>query len=380
MVVQVDGERLLSLIGRTYDAALDGTLWSGLGPEIAETFNATSVSLRLRSDRTGRAPLLACTDNMLAVNADEYANSHFWRLDKWAGRAAEIGMSKVFTSRDLVADDELERSEWYWDWLRKADIFYVVGAVFPFGEDEIFSLGIHRPRRAGNFEEEDKRPVAQFLPHLQRALQLSRQLPGAIEREATLDALERTGIATLVVVEDGIILYANPEAESLMLRGNAIMSCEGRLRTFHDGTGKLLAAAIENALETAAGAPRPVSRALAIPRRNRLPITALVSPFRPVRDGLGPSVPAAIVFIRDPERPCASQEALQGMFGLTASEAAIASALADGQSPNDIAASSRITLNTIRTHIKSVFTKTGTNRQPELVALLRGTVAVLQRK
>jgi hypothetical protein len=149
MVVQVDGERLLSLIGRTYDAALDGKLWSGLGPEIAETFNATSVSLRLRSDRTGRAPLLACTDNMLAVNADEYANSHFWRLDKWAGRAAEIGMSKVFTSRDLVADDELERSEWYWDWLRKADIFYVVGAVFPFGEDEVFSLGIHKPRRAG---------------------------------------------------------------------------------------------------------------------------------------------------------------------------------------------------------------------------------------
>lgn len=378
MVVRVDNDRLLSLIGRTYDAALDERLWTGLAPEIAGTFNATSVSLRLRNGRTGKAPLLACTDNMLAVNVDEYSNNHYWRLDKWAGRAAKIGMSKVLISKDLISDDELERSEWYWDWLRKADVFYIVGAVFPFGEDEIFSLGIHRPRRAGNFEEDDKRPVAQFLPHLQRALQLRRHLPSAIERDAALDALERIGLATLVVVEDGLIIYANSEAEHLMGRGDSIRSAQSRLRAPDHSSGKLLTAAIDNALKTVAGAPGPVNRVLAIPRPGRLPITVLVSPFKPARDGLGPPVPAAIVFIRDPERPSASQEALQSLFGLTATEAAIASALAVGQSLNDIAARYRITLNTIRTHIKNVFTKTGTNRQPELVALLRGTVAFLQ--
>jgi DNA-binding CsgD family transcriptional regulator len=382
-MADVDRDRLLNLIGRTYDAALDEKLWAGLAPEIAGTFNASSVSLRLRNSRTGRAPLLACTDNMRVVNVQEYSNNHYWRLDKWANRAAEIGMSKVLISKDLVSDDELERSEWYWDWLRKADVFYIVGAVFPFGEDEIFSLGIHRPRRAGNFEEEDKGPVTQFLPHLQRALQMRRRLSNGIdgiERAATVDALERTGIATLVVAEDGLILHANAQAESLLRRGDAIRSAQSRLRTSDHRAGKQLAAAIDNAIKLAAGGSAPARKALAIPRANRLPLTVLVAPFRPARDGLGAPVPAAIIFARDPEWPTASQEALQSMFGLTATEASIASALAGGQSLNDIAGRYRITLNTIRTHIKNIFIKTGTNRQPELVALVRGTVAFLQSR
>ncbi len=58
-------------------------------------------------------------------------------------------------------------------------------------------------------------------------------------------------------------------------------------------------------------------------------------------------------------------------------EAAIAAALASGRSIDEFAASQRISLNTARTHLKSIFAKTGTRRQAQLVALLCQTVAML---
>lgn len=376
-MVDPDLDRLLVLLGKTYDAALDEGLWEGLAREIADTFRSSSVSLRLRSDRTGKAPLLACTDNILAVDGAAYSN-HYWRHDKWANRAAEMAMSKVFMSKELISDEELERSEWYRDWLRKSDVFYIVGAVFPAGEDEKISLGIHRAKQEGDFDEPDKRPVALFLPHLERALQLRRQLqPAGIAGAVALDALERVGIATFVVAENGLILYANRKAEGLVQTADAMVAPGNRLTTLDPRASKHLAVAISAAVTMAAGGPGAIAGSLVVRRPDRFPLTVLVSPFRPAGDGFGAPVPAAIVFVRDPESPTASREALQSLFGLTATEAVVAAGVADGRSLDEIAVNYRITRNTVRTHVKSIFSKTDTSRQPELVALLRGSVVFL---
>ena len=67
---------------------------------------------------------------------------------------------------------------------------------------------------------------------------------------------------------------------------------------------------------------------------------------------------------------------LQGLFGLTPAEAAIGSMLADGKSIDDIAIR-QITLNTARVHVKSIFAKTDTARQAQLVALILRSVAAI---
>ena len=62
---QFDKDRMLSLIGLIYDAALDEKLWPGLAGAVATTFEASSMGLRLRSARTGTGVSLASTDNLL---------------------------------------------------------------------------------------------------------------------------------------------------------------------------------------------------------------------------------------------------------------------------------------------------------------------------
>jgi DNA-binding CsgD family transcriptional regulator len=65
-----------------------------------------------------------------------------------------------------------------------------------------------------------------------------------------------------------------------------------------------------------------------------------------------------------------SADILQQGFGLTPCEARVAAALAKGLSLNEIAKQHSVGVGTVRGQLKSVFIKTGTRRQGELVAML----------
>ncbi|TIM47104.1 MAG: helix-turn-helix transcriptional regulator [Mesorhizobium sp.] len=69
-------------------------------------------------------------------------------------------------------------------------------------------------------------------------------------------------------------------------------------------------------------------------------------------------------------------QTLQRMFGLTSAETHLALRLAQGDAPLDIARSWRLSRTTIRSQLASLFAKTETRRQAELVALL-GRISVL---
>ena len=87
--------------------------------------------------------------------------------------------------------------------------------------------------------------------------------------------------------------------------------------------------------------------------------------------GLTRRVPAAIVYIRDPESEgLPATDALIAMFGLTPAEARLAQAIAAGTSLKDYAEVAGVSINTVRTHLAHIFTKTDTRRQSDLIRLL----------
>lgn len=62
--------------------------------------------------------------------------------------------------------------------------------------------------------------------------------------------------------------------------------------------------------------------------------------------------------------------ALEKIFGLTTAEGRLAAELSRGVPLATIAQSRKVSIATLRTQLASIFAKTGTSRQPELVALL----------
>ena len=65
---------------------------------------------------------------------------------------------------------------------------------------------------------------------------------------------------------------------------------------------------------------------------------------------------------------------ISGLFDLTRAEARVAQELASGRSSDEAATALNLSTNTVKTHMKAIFRKTGVKRQSELMALLSGIV------
>lgn len=100
-------------------------------------------------------------------------------------------------------------------------------------------------------------------------------------------------------------------------------------------------------------------------------LAVIVAPVRSERSLLFPDLPSVLVTVSDPAmEPTVQRARLRDTFSLTESEARVALALAEGLSVAEIASSSGVTVKTVRVQLSSVFSKTNTQRQGELVSLL----------
>lgn len=117
------------------------------------------------------------------------------------------------------------------------------------------------------------------------------------------------------------------------------------------------------------GVPRPLRSMAAQIRHNRSPpYRVLVSPVPPDVDERQVSF---MVLIYGPrEWRDISIEVLCEVYGLTRAQAEVARSLFAGQSVEETAAALELSLNTVRTHLKQIFTRCEVRSQRELLHLL----------
>ena len=80
--------------------------------------------------------------------------------------------------------------------------------------------------------------------------------------------------------------------------------------------------------------------------------------------------PECVIFVEDTERHRRNLTEAARLFGLTPKETEVACALRAGKSTRHIATDLCISFETVRSHMRSLFAKTDTHSQTELVALM----------
>ncbi|MGH7288857.1 MAG: helix-turn-helix transcriptional regulator, partial [Myxococcota bacterium] len=84
-----------------------------------------------------------------------------------------------------------------------------------------------------------------------------------------------------------------------------------------------------------------------------------------------PPVAGALVLLSDPEElPMPGVTSLRKLYGLTETEACVASRIAQFESVDEIAKALGLRPATVRMHLEQALAKTDTHRQAELVRLL----------
>jgi DNA-binding CsgD family transcriptional regulator len=229
-------------------------------------------------------------------------------------------------------------------------------------------LELQRPACSKPFSGREVETLRRLRPHLRQAANLALHLAD-IHHDGLLAAFRTFNCGAILLDWRGRSLRLGAMAEFLM-RTALMVRGDGTLRA-RDGESdaalqQLIGSAIGCGELAAPGPPGVVS----IARAGAPPL--LIRAVVPPQSGADRFKQArAILLLAEPDAKGMSRPPdLCQMFGLTSSEAATVGALAQGQDTREIARTRRIGYQTVRTHLKSAFAKTGTRRQAELVALI----------
>lgn len=186
-------------------------------------------------------------------------------------------------------------------------------------------------------------------------------------------ALESSRIGVALVGENGDVLIANSITRQFLDAKDGLLLVNGHLRAEKPAETQ----ALLDEIRRCAGDQQPevntgIYRPLAFTRRDHaLPLTAVVRPGPGYSPLPRPLQRTAILVLRDPAQQAPwPAEALARLFGISTAEANLASELAKGASLDEASATLGISRNTARTQLKSIFLKTGINRQSDLIRAL----------
>ena len=182
--------------------------------------------------------------------------------------------------------------------------------------------------------------------------------------DGMLAAFQSVGCAAVLIDRRDIVLKFNAEARRHL--GSAIAIVQRQL-VASDRAAQPAFQRLLDGMEAPRG-PRDAP-CVVLRRAQGQPLLACAVPLE--RAGRERGGLKGIVLLIDPDRdrkPSAST--LRQMFGLTPAEARLAAGLAAGLDLPEIARRHRVAVATLRVQLKSVFAKTLTKRQAELVALL----------
>jgi DNA-binding CsgD family transcriptional regulator/PAS domain-containing protein len=358
-----------------YDAALEPLRWQDVLARIGELVDserAALYSVDPFADKGGLVHTLNVDTTHPELERLQLADL---RLQALQGRRGQIYTDE----RNGALFRQFLRTETYEEIFKPQESPHLLGVLMPFGEGGQAALGFHRRAVAGSFREREASILAQFLPHIERALQIHRQLSHArAMRQVSTVLIEQLPVGILLLAADGHVLHANPAARRVLHAGDGLFLRKGRLGSGHPEHARRIARAIAGAAALRQGRLLEAKTLLHLSRPSgRAPYRLI---FAPTGHGgqaaLDHGAAALIALLHDPAQAFdLPRDVLERHFRFTPAEARLAQGLLRGHSLDEIAQAHDLARETVRAELKRVFRKCGVHSQAELMRyLLAGLV------
>ncbi len=196
----------------------------------------------------------------------------------------------------------------------------------------------------------------------------------------SIEVLNHLGLGVILLGRDGAAMHVNDHARQILDRNDGLSLRQNLLHAHSPKHTQQLRQAVEDAVRAAGtpvkGAAKGDALILDLPRPSgSRPLMVRVSPLEPNPQSPSRSFAAAL-FVSDPdERPAVPLDDIARIYGLTSAETRLAEKLLAGHRLDAIAEMHGVSQHTISSQLKSVFRKTNTGRQAELIDLLRRPLA-----
>ena len=358
-------DKFSDLLDALYAAAGDHDAWGAFFARLSDIVPFSVVTFSAFDDRNRNYAIEV--SHGLPPEAWDLYNRHYGALDEWYLRARSVVREGwVNDGRMLCPNGDLVRTEFYNDFLRRFGWLHECAAVMEMRDSRMSVMTMMRDGQHSEFSAEEIGAIRSVVPHLKRALSLHRKIVDLqFSNQAQSWALDRASFGIVLLNISGRVLLANNRANQ--------MAADGVIRLSQSGLHALSCRddAQLQALIRSASAPMSLESgggALMLQHIEGRRIAVLITPMKTPMAGVAPTT--AVFLADDSTQPTSRRELLKALFELTPAETRLAERLAGGTSVSEAADLLGIAVGTARKQLKSVFQKTNTSRQAELVRIV----------
>lgn len=364
-------KKALELIEPIYAAATDRRQWPQLIGTISNAVGGEGGMLRL-TDYSNRKVGFFETVGYEPQFTQAYRD-YYIALDPLREYFENSPVGTMNLASQLANYDSILDSEFYNDYMLPQSRKYLAGATLARDGNFTIQFAIQRSPQAGDFGSEEMQLLRLLLPHLTRAVQLHRLIGETSARtDMAYASLDQARIGIFLMDDCGHILHINRAGEKLLSSGKISVFQQKLALTSPSATAqlhKLIASAAHPTLEQTL---RSGGDMKLLSSEGHVDLKLCVTPLSGRDENINLSMPtgSVAVFVSRLGTLRLSWQRVATTYGLSPAEAKLAVIIAQGRSPDKAAKHLFISVHTARAQLKSIFTKTGTNRQTELVSLL----------
>lgn len=367
----LESEALSQLIADIYDAALEPGTWPQVLRQCCEFVGGHGSTLFAHDNARPHATLFYNYNNdpkFLQLYVEKYVH-----MNPLMPAITFRDVGQVVTQSDLISDADLHPTRFYREFQVPQGVTDGMFVNLEKSGTSNVMMSVIASEETGIFDEPKRRRLSLLVPHVRRAVVIGHLLAGhEAEKAALANALGKVASAVFLVDASGRIAFANEPAMRMTHDGAMLRNDNGVLAAAAPTVNLALRDAFSRAHD---GDAALGSAGLAIPLKGSADerwlahVLPLTSGSRR-RQGAAHSA-AAAVFVRktgfDTKSPL---EVISGIYTLTATEVRVLQGIVEIGGVPQIAEALGVGEATIRTHLRSLFTKTGVNRQADLVKLV----------
>lgn len=360
----------LDIVGLLYLAATDPAKWQSFLVEAARFFGAQGANiLHIDTRNPGQSVSTLVGYDHISIEV-LLTMSHKVVERKEDDPRIAFGLlhpNKPFRCTDVMPKKEFHATSIYQEFLQPYGIEYTLMVQYSNVPEILTCLALFRGPEQQPFSCEDCTALNALVPHLRRVMAIQKHIFVLDQqRQAAYAVLEAQPTAMLITRENGHIESMNRAARALVDLADGLDIKDNRIAAPRRSDQLAVHLAIRRVANGGTHEPFLLERP-----SGRSAFQCLVTRIAPSTLLGLPKLLAhsrVALYLSNPDEPLEiSTYFLQRIFRLTATEGRVLERIVAGRTPDQTAADLGIAVSTIRSHLSSVFAKTGAGTQAALV-------------
>lgn len=362
------------LLGHLYDAVVATDGFQLFIEALSAAIQLKAVTMITRHATTHEIKglwLCGISRESVASYALDYAHEDMLAQHIMAAPSGHFYASNL----DVPNAEHFAETRFHREWIVPQGVACAAGAVVRQDGAWLTQLFLQRAPHHAPFTREEMNQLNQLVPHMQRALQMRQRFTELqFGQNFLAGGLDVLAVPTLLFDEYGRVAHYNRSAAAMLDGSGSLRIEDGHLQTLKPALTRKIGLEITTAIHASRNQAAHLDNVILLPRPGQLPLMLMIAPVQLAATPLAQG--AALLFAFDPEvKPLVTANLVRRLFSLSEAEAALAAALCCGGTLDGVTQERGTSINTVKSQLKSIFLKTGTNRQSELISLLLASPA-----